>query len=50
MNGCNGTGTEQDQIQCIATGDLHTAILGDVTIRAPGHADNGRRLKDHAHG
>jgi hypothetical protein len=43
MNGRDGTGTEQDQIQRTVAYDLHVAILTDVTIHAPWRADNGRR-------
>jgi hypothetical protein len=42
MNGYDGTGTEQDQIQLTTASDLRAAILADVAIHAPWHADNGR--------
>jgi hypothetical protein len=43
MNGYDGTGTEQDQIQCTSTGDLCATILVNIAIRAPWRADNNRR-------
>jgi hypothetical protein len=42
MNGYDGTGTEQDQIQRTATGDLRATILADAAIRAPWRANNGQ--------